>query len=85
MPSKKINKKLNLIEINNIDMNNLLEYLNDLEISPSKIKLIYKSVIRVDEHKQFLQNMIRIDKEWIKNIFVEKTYKETVITILKWI
>ena len=49
------------------------------------MKFIYKSVIRKDEHKQFLQNMIRIDKEWIENIFVEKTFKEIVITILKWI
>jgi len=65
VPSKIINKKLNLIEINNIDMNNWLGYLNDLEISPLKIKFIYKSVIRGDKHKQFLQNMIRIDKERI--------------------
>ena len=43
-PSITINKKLNLIYINNIDMNNWLEYLNNLEISRIRIKLIYKSI-----------------------------------------
>lgn len=64
-PSITINKKLNLIYINNIDMNNWLEYLNNLEISRIRIKLIYKSIWIVDEHKKFLHNMIRLDKERI--------------------